>query len=74
MGLFNQMRAAQDMMKNMSPQQIQELMAQAKEAQKTMAEQAKQALDEEIARRGLVSREDVQKMLEEHDHERHQQS
>lgn len=72
MGLFNQMRAAQDMMKNMSPEQIQELMAQAKEAQKTMAEQTKQALDEEIARRGLVSREDVHAMLAEHDRERHQ--
>lgn len=66
------MRAAQDMMKNMSPEQIQELMAQAKEAQKTMAEQTKQALDEEIARRGLVSREDVHAMLAEHDRERHQ--
>lgn len=73
MGLFNQMRAAQDMMKNMSPQQIQELMAQAKDAQKSMAEQTKQALDEEIKRRGLVSREDVLTMLAEHDRHRHQQ-
>lgn len=68
------MKAAQDMMKNMSPEQIQELMAQAKEAQKSMAEQTKQALDAEIQRRGLVSREDVRKMLEDHDRERHQQS
>lgn len=73
MGLFGQMKAAQDMMKNMSPEQIQELMAQAKEAQKSMAEQTKQALDEEIKRRGLVSREDVQKILEEHDGEHHGQ-
>lgn len=73
MGLFDQMRAAQDMMKNMSPQQIQELMAQAKQAQQSMAEQTKQALDEEIKRRGLVSREDVLAMLAEHDRQRHQQ-
>ncbi|MBI3115242.1 MAG: hypothetical protein HYZ09_01965 [Candidatus Kerfeldbacteria bacterium] len=71
MGLFGQMKAAQDMLKNMSPEQIQELMAQAKQAQSTMAEQTRATLEEEIRKRNLVSHDEVVKMLEEHERRHH---
>lgn len=38
MGIFDQLRAAQDMMKGMSPEEQKALMEQAKEAQKMMKE------------------------------------
>jgi len=63
MGIFDQFKMASSMFKNMSPDQIQELMAQAKDSQKLLEEQIRKVVDEEITRRGLVSREEVQKMI-----------
>lgn len=65
MGFFDKMKMAQEMMKNMSPEQIQQLAAQAKDAQKTMDEHIRAALDEEIEKRGLVTREEVLQLIAE---------
>lgn len=65
MGIFNQMKVASDMLKGMSPEQIQQLMEQAKESQKMLGDQIKKILDEEIRNRGLVSREEVERMIRE---------
>jgi hypothetical protein len=51
MSVFNQMKMAQDMMKNMSPEQIQELMAQAKDQKKVLDEQIRQIVNEQIKQR-----------------------
>ena len=63
MSIFNQMKMAQDMMKNMSPEQIQELMEQAKDQKKMLDEQIRQIIDEEIKQRNLISREEVKNLL-----------
>lgn len=65
MGFFDQMKMAQEMMKNMSPEQIQRLASQAKDAHKTMDEHIRAALDEEIKKRGLVTREEVLQLIAE---------
>lgn len=65
MGFFDQMRAAQDMMKNMSPDQLKQMMEQAKEAQAMLKTQVQQILEEEIKNRGLVTRDEVRRMIEE---------
>lgn len=63
MGVFNQMKMAQDMMKNMSPEQMQELMQQAKEQKHELDEQIVKAVAEEIQKRNLVSRDEVLELI-----------
>lgn len=63
--MFDQFKAAQNMMKNMSPDQLKELMAQAKESQAMLNKEIKKAVEEEIERRGLISREEVLKLIRE---------
>lgn len=63
MGFFDQMKMAQEMMKNMSPEQIKQLAAQAQNAQQSMDEHIRVALDEEIKKRGLMTRADVDQLL-----------
>jgi BMFP domain-containing protein YqiC len=65
MGMFDQFKAAQNMMKNMSPDQIRELMEQAKESQAMLNKEIKKVVEEEIARRNLVSREEVLRLIKE---------
>lgn len=65
MGFFDQMKMAQEMMKNMSPEQIKQLAAQAQNAQQSMDEHIRAALDQEIKRRGLMTRDDVEQLLKE---------
>jgi len=55
---------AQNMMKNMSPEEIKELMEQAKQQKTLIDEQIGKIVEEEIKKRDLVSREEVQKMIE----------
>ena len=64
MGMFDQMKMAQQMMKNMSPGEIKEMMEQAKESQKMLGDQIAKIVEQEIVRRGLVSRDEVQRMIE----------
>lgn len=63
MGFFDNMKAAKDMMKNMSPEQMKDLMGQAQNYQKQMEEMIQKAVASEIAKRDLVSREEVKKMM-----------
>lgn len=65
MGMFDQFKAAQNMMKNMSPDQIKELMEQAKESQAMLNKEIKKVVEEEIARRNLVSRDEVLRIIKE---------
>jgi BMFP domain-containing protein YqiC len=63
MGFFDNMKAAKDMMKNMSPEQMKDLMGQAQNYQKQMEEMIQKAVASEVAKRDLVSRDEVKKML-----------
>jgi len=51
------------MMKNMDPSQMKEMIAQAKEAQKMLEEQIQRIVEEEIKKRDLVSRAEVEEMM-----------
>ena len=59
------MKMAQDLMKNMDPEELKGLMAKANEAQAAMREQVQALVEEEIAKRGLITRQEVEKMLRE---------
>jgi len=63
MGLFDNMRMAQDMMKNMSPDQIQQLMKQAQDSKVQMDQMIREAVEQEIKKRNLVSRDEVEEMI-----------
>ena len=63
MGMFDQFKMAADMMKGMSPDQIKQLMEQAKNSQKMLEDQIKRVVDEEIKKRDLISREEVMRLL-----------
>jgi BMFP domain-containing protein YqiC len=63
MGVFSNIKAAGDMMKNMTPTERQNMIEQAQEVQKMLDKQIKKTVEEEIAKRNLVSREEVEKML-----------
>ena len=51
------------MMKNMSPEQIQEMMQQAQESKKMIEDVVRKVVAEEVEKRGLVSRAEVERML-----------
>lgn len=61
--MFDQMKMASEMMKNMDPAQLKELMEQAQKSQGAIADNIRKIVDEEIAKRGLVSRAEVEKMI-----------
>jgi len=63
MGMMENMKMASDMMKNMSPEQMDQLMKQAKESKTQMDEDIRKIVREEIASMGLVSRDEVEKMI-----------
>lgn len=63
MGFFNQFKMASDMLKGMSPEQVQQMMEQAKESQKMLDEQIRKIVDQEIKKRGLVTKEDVERLI-----------
>ena len=65
MGMFDQFKVASEMMKGMSPEQIKELMDQAKGAKDMMREEIKKGVEEEIKKREFISREEAQKMIRE---------
>jgi len=57
------MKMAQDMMKNMSPEQMQELMKQAQDQKKMLDEQIRKIVEEEINKRDLISRQEAADLL-----------
>jgi BMFP domain-containing protein YqiC len=64
MGIFDQMKAAQDMMKNMSPDELRDMMKQAEESKRMIENMVKKAVEEEIQRRDLISREEAQRLFQ----------
>lgn len=63
MGMFDNIKAAKEMMKNMDPNQMKDLMSQAQNYKGQMEEMIKKAVADEIKRLDLVSRAEVQKMM-----------
>ena len=63
MGLFDQAKLAANMMKNMDPSQMKELVEQAKESQKMLDGQIRKIVQEEIKNAGLITRKEVEEML-----------
>ncbi|MDE2144714.1 MAG: hypothetical protein KGJ01_01965 [Patescibacteria group bacterium] len=63
--MFDQFKAAQNMMKNMSPDQLKDLMSQAKESQALLNKEIEKVVEEEIEKRGLISREEVLRLIKE---------
>lgn len=63
MGMFDQFKMASDVMKNMSPDQISQLMKQAQDSKKMMEDMVRKLVEEEISRRGLATRAEVESML-----------
>ncbi len=58
------MKAAQEMMKGMSPDQISGLMKQAQDSKTMMEDMVKKLVEEEIKHKNLVSRDEVKRMIE----------
>lgn len=63
MGMFDQMKMASEMMKNMDPAQLNQLMEQAQKSQDVIANTIRKIVDEEISERGLISKKEVEQML-----------
>jgi len=61
--MFDQFKIAADMMKGMSPEQIKQLMEQAKNSQQMIDDQIRKVADEEIKKRDLISRKEALEML-----------
>ena len=57
MGIFKEL-------KNLSPERLKELQSQAQQGQKMIDDMIEKRVKEEIETRDLVSREEVQKMIE----------
>jgi hypothetical protein len=65
MGMFDNLKNMQEMMKGMSPGQLQEMMKQAGNIKSQMEDAVRKVVEEEIKKRELMSRADVEKMIEE---------
>lgn len=63
MGILDQLKGAGEMLKGMSPDQIKELMEKAKESQHMMQSYIKEEVERIIKERDLVSRKDVERMI-----------
>ena len=61
--MFDQFKMAADMMKGMSPEQIKQLMEQAKNSQQMIGDQIRKVVDEEIKKRDLISHKEALEML-----------
>lgn len=51
------------MMKGMSPDQLKVLMEQAKDSKKILEDQVRELVEQEVKRRGLMTREEVLRLL-----------
>jgi uncharacterized protein YycO len=63
MSFLDQFKMASEMMKNMKPEELSKMMEQAKESKHMMEDMVKKIVAEEIKARGLVSKEEVEKMM-----------
>lgn len=63
MSFLDQFKMASEMMKNMKPDDLKKMMEQAQESKKMMEDMVRKIVAEEIEKRKLVSRDDVEKMV-----------
>jgi BMFP domain-containing protein YqiC len=63
MSIFDQFKAASDLMKNMSPDQISELMKQADASKNEIENLVRKIVDEEVKKKNLLTREDAEKIF-----------
>ena len=63
MGMMDQFKMASEMMKNMNPDQIQEMMKQAGGVQNMIEDVVRKVVAEEVEKRGLVTRAEVERMI-----------
>jgi BMFP domain-containing protein YqiC len=63
MGMFDQFKAASEMMKGMSPDQLQQLMKQAQDSKKMLEDTVRQLVEAELKKRDLISRAEVERMI-----------
>lgn len=61
--MFDQMKMAKKMMAGMSPSEIKDLMKQAQESKNMFDKQIEEALDRKIKELGLISRDEVEQMI-----------
>ena len=61
--MFNQFKAASDMLKNMSPEERKDLLEQAKNSRGMLEDTVRKVLAEEIKKQGLVTKEEVERMF-----------
>lgn len=61
--MFDNLKMAREMMKNMSPDEIKDLMKQAQGQQRMMEDMVHKIVLEEIKKQNLVSKEEVEKMI-----------
>ena len=59
------MKMASDMLKDMSPEEREKLLEQAKNSRGMLEETVQKLLEEEIQKRGLVTKDEVTRMIEE---------
>ncbi len=65
MGFFDQMKAAQDLMKDMSPDDLRNMMKQAEDSKKMLEDMVKKTVEDEIEKRDLISRSEAEKLIRE---------
>jgi len=64
MGIFNQFKEAHEAMKNMSPDEVRQMMEQAKETQKMLDDMIEKKVEKMIKDKDLVSKDEVKRMIE----------
>ncbi|MFA4999174.1 MAG: hypothetical protein WC519_00320 [Parcubacteria group bacterium] len=64
MGIFNQFRDAHEAMRNMNPDEIRQMMEQAKETQKMLEDMIEKKVEEKIKEKELTTRDEVKRMIE----------
>ena len=62
--MFDQLRAASEIMKNMSPDQMQQFMNQAEESKHMLEDAVRKLLDEEIRKRGLLTKDEASRLFQ----------
>lgn len=61
--MFDQFKAASEMMKNMTPDQMSQLMKQADASKKEIEKLVRKIVEEEIQEKRLISRDDAEKIF-----------
>lgn len=63
--MFKNIKAAREMMKGMSPEDMKDLLKQAQSQQSQIEDGLKRIVQEEIKKQGLVTKEEVLKLIQE---------